>query len=85
MYARYVDKPWVLFDLDSDPYQRNNLIGDESARTFVIPKLEERIGEYMKTTGDSWSFNWSAPVEDAGRLYKDRMYRSVKEYLAANQ
>jgi arylsulfatase A-like enzyme len=85
MYARYVDKPWVLFDLDSDPYQRNNLIGDESARTFVIPKLEERIADYMKVTGDSWSFNWSAPVEDAGRLYKDRTYRSVKEYLTANQ
>ena len=85
MYARYVDKPWVLFDLEKDPYERNNLIGDESARNFLIPALEKRIANYMQATGDSWNFNWSAPVEDGGRLYKDRMYRSVAEYLAAQR
>ncbi len=85
MYARYIDKPWVLFDLEADPYQRKNLIGDESAQAFVIPRLEARIQEYMQSTGDSWSHNWSAPVEDGGRLYKDRMYRSVSEYLGSQR
>jgi len=83
MFATYIDKPWVLFDLETDPFQRNNLIGDASARSYVLPQLEKRLADYMKATGDSWKFNWSAPVEDGGRLYKDRMYRSVSEYLTS--
>jgi arylsulfatase A-like enzyme len=85
MFAAYIDRPWVLFDLENDPYQRHNLIGDESARTYVMPQLEQRMAQYMKTTGDSWNFNWSAPVEDGGRLYKDRAYRSVSEYLSSQR
>lgn len=82
-YATFSDKPWVLFDNAKDPYQRHNLIGDASARTYVLPDLEKRLAQHMKSTGDAWTFNWSAPVEDGGRLYKDRMYRSVNEYLNA--
>ncbi|MBM3760104.1 MAG: sulfatase [Acidobacteria bacterium] len=85
MFAAYIDRPWVLFDLENDPYQRNNLIGDASARTFVMPQIEQRMAQYMKATGDSWNFNWSAPVEDGGRLYKDRTYRSVGEYLSSQR
>ncbi len=81
MYARYIDRPWVLFDLEKDPYQRTNLLGNQLAETFVLPQLEARLNQYMQSTGDSWSNNWSAPVEDAGRLYNKRMYRSVQEYL----
>jgi arylsulfatase A-like enzyme len=85
MFATYIDKPWGLYDLENDPYERHNLIGDTAARTYVLPKLENRLAEYMKSTGDSWKFNWSAPVEDGGRLYKDRMYRSVAEYLSSQR
>ncbi|WP_162180006.1 sulfatase [Bryobacter aggregatus] len=85
LYARYVDKPWVLFDMDNDPFQRRNLVGDPQARTFVLPDLEARLKGQMQRTGDSWSFNWSAPVEDAGRLYKNRTYSSVAEYLNSPQ
>lgn len=81
VYARYVDHPWVLFDLKTDPYQRVNLLGNELAEATILPQMEARLKQYMQQTGDSWSFNWSAPVEDAGRLYKKRMYRTVQEYL----
>jgi hypothetical protein len=35
----------------------------------------------MEKTGDSWSHNWSHPVEDSGRLYKHQTFRTVGEYL----
>jgi hypothetical protein len=38
----------------------------------------------MKEVGDSWKFNWTALVEDAGRLYKTKTYYSVDEYLREN-
>jgi arylsulfatase A-like enzyme len=85
MFATYIDNPWGLYDLENDPYERHNLIGDTAARTYVLPQMERRLADYMKSTGDSWKHNWSAPVEDGGRLYKDRMYRSVAEYLSSQQ
>jgi arylsulfatase A-like enzyme len=81
MFATYVDKPWVLFDLEKDPYQRYNLIADPAARLYVLPEMERRLAANMKATGDSWSFNWSAPVEDGGRLYTKGTYSSVNQYL----
>lgn len=35
----------------------------------------------MLRTADDWSQDWSVKVEDAGRLYKDKAYYSVNEYL----
>lgn len=81
MYARHEAKPWVLYDLVEDPYQMNNLVDDAAANTIRVD-MESRLNAWMQQTGDSWSYNWSVPVEDAGRLYKERMYRTVQEYLA---
>ncbi|MFN8938821.1 MAG: sulfatase [Acidobacteriota bacterium] len=80
-YARFIDKPWVLFDNENDPYQRHNLLDNESARALVLPALEARLNSFMQSTGDSWNFNWSAPVEDGARLYNNGTFRSVNEYL----
>ena len=78
MYARYADKPWVLYDLKADPMQRNNLVG----KTPVVQAaLEKRLVRWMKETGDSWAFNWSHKLEDAGRLYKHKTFYTVQEYL----
>lgn len=80
MYARYQDKPWVLYDLEKDPFQKENLAGKpETAK--VQAALERRLRRWMRETGDSWSFNWTHPVEDAGRLYKHKTFRTVEEYL----
>jgi arylsulfatase A-like enzyme len=78
MYARYADKPWVLYDLKADPFQQNNLVGKAPA---IEAALEKRLARWMKETGDSWDFNWSHKVEDAGRLYKHKTFYSVQEYL----
>jgi arylsulfatase A-like enzyme len=80
MYARYEDKPWVLYDLKADPFQLNNLAGKPEAAK-VQAQLERRLARWMKETGDSWSFNWTHKVEDGGRLYKHRTFYTVQEYL----
>jgi arylsulfatase A-like enzyme len=81
VYARYEDRPWVLYDRKEDPFELNNLVNDPAARK-IAATLDARLSAWMKSTGDSWKFNWTAPVEDGGRLYKERMYRTVQEYLA---
>ncbi|HBY63852.1 MAG TPA: hypothetical protein DEH78_28845 [Solibacterales bacterium] len=81
MYARFHDRPWVLYDLDKDPYQMSNLTTGPRARG-LRDRMEKRLAQWMETTGDDWAFNWSHPVEDDGRLYKHRTFHSVAEYLA---
>jgi arylsulfatase A-like enzyme len=81
MYARTIAKPWVLYDLDDDPYQLNNLAEDPAAAS-IREDMEARLTAWMESTGDSWEYNWTVPVEDQGRLYREKLYRSVDEYLA---
>jgi hypothetical protein len=64
--------------LQEDPYQQNNLIGKRKA---LEASLDRRLARKMAETGDAWTYNWTAPVEDAGRLYKHQTFRSVQEYL----
>ncbi|MBI1786037.1 MAG: sulfatase [Acidobacteria bacterium] len=80
MYARHQSKPWVLYDLEKDPYELNNLVEDAAAAD-LLKKMDQRLTAWMKRTGDSWSYNWTAPVEDAGRLYKHQTFHTVDEYL----
>lgn len=80
MYARYEDRPWVLYDVLKDPLEKTNLVGQPEA-AGVQREMEKRLAEWMRKTGDSWSYNWKHPVEDGGRLYKHRTFRSVAEYL----
>jgi arylsulfatase A-like enzyme len=83
MYARFESKPWVLFDLVSDPYEMNNLVADPAARK-ILAQMEARLQASMRGTGDRWDYNWTAPLEDGGRLYNGETYYSVAEYLKAN-
>ncbi len=84
MYARYRSRPWVLYDLEKDPYEMNNLAEDPAAAP-VRREMERKLEGWMRRTGDSWDYNWSELVEDEGRLYRDRAYSSVAEYLAAGK
>ena len=81
MYARYREQPWLLYDLERDPYEMRNLALEASARG-LLAGMEKKLAHWMEQTGDRWDYNWSAPVEDGGRLYKDRAYYSVAEYFA---
>lgn len=80
MYARYEDRPWVLYDIDKDPYQQRNLVSD-SAHASLLKDMEARLSQWMRRTGDSWKYNWHELVEDNGRLYKNQTFYTVDEYL----
>ncbi|MBS0207058.1 MAG: sulfatase [Planctomycetes bacterium] len=80
-YARYEDKPWVLFDHQHDPSQMHNLIGDAS-QAELQRKLDRMLTELMKKTGDAWSFNSSELVEEGGRLYRHAPFYTLEEYRA---
>ncbi len=80
MYARRQSQPWVLYDLKNDPYEMHNLVDDSAARS-VRTEMENRLEQWMRKIGDSWSLDWTAPVEDGGRLYRYRTFYTVPEYL----
>jgi arylsulfatase A-like enzyme len=80
MYARFRSKPWVLYDLEKDPYEMKNLAGERPAAS-IQARMEKLLAEWMERTGDSWSYNWSHLVEDKGRLYRHRAFYTVDEYL----
>jgi len=82
LYARHRERPWVLYDVERDPYEMHNLVEERGARA-LLAEMEKKLGEWMERTGDRWENNWTYPVEDDGRLYKDRTYYSVAEYVAA--
>ncbi len=80
MYARFESKPWVLYDIERDPYEEKNLIDDPVAKP-LLAEMEGRLNRWMSRTGDSWKYNWHALVEDNGRLYKHETFYTVDEYL----
>lgn len=53
-YARFEDRPWVLYDLQEDPYQLNNLVDDEACAE-VRRRLDRMVQAEMARTGDRWS------------------------------
>jgi arylsulfatase A-like enzyme len=76
MYARTETSPWILYDVKKDPFEQTNLANDAIAK-----KLDSRLQQWMRSTGDSWRFDWTHLVEDDGRLYKYKAFYTVDEYL----
>ena len=35
----------------------------------------------MEKVGDSWDYDWTAPLEDDGRLYKHETFYTVEEFM----
>jgi arylsulfatase A-like enzyme len=58
MYARTVDKPWLLYDLKQDRWETNNLAGKDSNQSQV-KQMDERLAGLMKQYGDSWTMKTS--------------------------
>lgn len=79
VYARFKDKPWVLYDIEKDPYELKNLVNSSPA---LVKEMEAKLARRMKATGDSWSNDWLGLPEDAGRLYRYRTFYTIKEYEA---
>ncbi len=80
MYARKKDKPWVLYDLQEDPHELDNLAADPAAAA-IRAELEAKIAAWMEKVGDSWDYDWTAPLEDDGRLYKHETFYTVEEFM----
>jgi arylsulfatase A-like enzyme len=53
LYARTKDKPWFLFDLKNDSWERKNLVDDPSQKALV-KEFDDRLTSIMHETGDSW-------------------------------
>jgi arylsulfatase A-like enzyme len=81
MYARWESGPWLLYDLQRDPHELHNLVND-SAYATDLQNLDAQLVNYMALVGDSWSLDWTAPVEDGERLDQYRTFCSVQDYLA---
>ncbi len=80
MYARTEKGPWVLYDMTADRFEQKNLADAPEAHA-IREKLEARLQQWFKATGDSWNYDWSHLVEDSGRLYKHNTFYTVQEYL----
>ena len=52
-YARTEERPWMLFDLEADPYELNNLVSDPARRRDVAG-FDAEIARQMESTGDRW-------------------------------
>lgn len=53
-YARFSDRPWVLYDDQADPYQLNNLV--ENPRTsHLLSELGEQLEAWMQRMGDDFA------------------------------
>ncbi|HVV00695.1 MAG TPA: sulfatase [Verrucomicrobiae bacterium] len=59
MYARTADKPWVMYNVASDPYETNNLVNVSSEKPRV-KQMDARLAELMKRYGDTWDMKTSA-------------------------
>jgi arylsulfatase A-like enzyme len=53
-YARFEDKPWMLHDLEKDPYEVKNLVGSAASRK-LIAHFDAAIERMMRETGDQWT------------------------------
>jgi arylsulfatase A-like enzyme len=80
LYARTRDKPWLLYDLDDDPYEQKNLAADAGSAA-VLRELDARLTRWMRESGDSWRFNSMLHVEDKGRLYRFETFYTIDEYV----
>lgn len=77
MYARVVDKPWLLFDMQNDPWQMNNLVDDPASKKLV-EEMDHRLLTIMQETGDSWTVK--APSGDL-YLWKPGGIKQKEGYL----
>ncbi|MUH36458.1 DUF229 domain-containing protein [Zobellia amurskyensis] len=72
-YARSLSGPWLLFDNKIDPYQLNNLVGNEGY-TSVQDDMEKLLSQRLKETGDEflpgleYIKKWGYPIDETGTV-----------------
>jgi hypothetical protein len=58
-----------------------NLVNN-AAYSSELQELDKKLLDWMSRVGDSWSLDWTAPVEDGERLVQYRTFYTVQDYLA---
>lgn len=53
-YARFADRPWVLYDLEQDPYEQRNLAEDPGFAPLVA-RFDREIAAWQQQFADSWT------------------------------
>ena len=53
-YARHQDRPWMLYDNEADPFQKNNLAG-KADYTELQAELDALTMDWFERTGDDWT------------------------------
>ena len=53
-YARHADRPWLLYDNQADPYQRNNLAG-KPEYAELEDRLKAMTTQWFESSGDDWT------------------------------
>ena len=70
-YVRDLNGPWLMYDNQTDPYQRDNLVG-KPAFAKIQAWLEDELGVLLKKTGDdfqpgpSYIDKWGYTVDTTG-------------------
>ena len=52
-YVRSIHGPWLLYDNEADPYQKQNLVGKEHYRDLES-RLERMLDRKLKSAGDEF-------------------------------
>jgi arylsulfatase A-like enzyme len=79
LYARTQTGPWLLYDLEQDPYELKNLAQDPGA-VSLRERMEMQLAACMKRYKDDWSADSMIPVEDNAQLYRFKTFYTIKEY-----
>ena len=79
LYARTEAGPWLLYDLQKDPYELRNLAQDPKSAALRV-RMETQLATGMKRYKDEWSNNSMVPVEDHEQLYRFETFYTIREY-----
>jgi len=56
LYASTKHGPWMLYDVNRDPHELNNLVESAGSKALVAD-MDKRLTALMKETGDSWKMS----------------------------
>ena len=59
-YARFEDRPWLLYDNETDPYQLDNLAGKRE-HAELQARLDALTAQWFERTGDDWRVRSDLP------------------------
>ena len=84
LYVRTEERGAVLFNLQDDPLETNNLV-DSAAHSETVARLDAMLSEHMARTGDDWAIEAVFPPPDfqthgeGGRYGRELLSRAIVE------